>query len=154
MEDAPALSERVGKVLAMRQWERTLVVIKPDGVRRGLVGQVLARYESKGLVVEALSMRRIDPAFADRHYAEHVQQEWYPGLRDFITSGPVVAAILSGPAAIEVVRTLNGPTDGVAAPPGSIRGDYSLSTRENLVHASDGAESAAREIALWFDDQS
>ncbi|WP_028709512.1 nucleoside-diphosphate kinase [Propionicicella superfundia] len=134
----------------MSQWEKTLVVIKPDGVRRGLVGQVLGRYESKGLAIEALSLRRLDGAFADRHYAEHVQQEWYPPLREFITSGPVVALILAGPAAIEVVRALNGPTNGIAAPPGSIRGDFSSSNRENIVHASDSPESAAREIALWF----
>lgn len=130
--------------------DRTFVIIKPDAVRRGLVGAILARYESKGLRIAALQQRTIDAELADRHYAEHTAQPWYPPLREFITSGPLVALILEGPSAIEAVRALNGATNGVAAAPGSIRGDYSLSNRENAVHASDSPESAQREIALWF----
>lgn len=134
----------------MSATQQTLVLIKPDAVRRGLVGEILRRYEAKGLRPEALELRTIDAAFADRHYSEHVDQAWYPPLRDFVTSGPLVAMILSGDRAIEAVRSLNGATDGIAAAPGSIRGDFCLSNRENVVHASDSPESAAREIALWF----
>ena len=130
--------------------QRTLVLIKPDAVRRGLVGQILSRFESKGLTLVALEQRTIDAAQADAHYAEHVEQPWYPPLRDFATSGPLVALVLEGDEAIAVVRLLNGVTDGRAAAPGTIRGDLSLSNRENLVHASDSEESSAREIALWF----
>jgi nucleoside-diphosphate kinase len=132
--------------------ERTLVLFKPDAVRRGLVGQILSRFEAKGLALVALELRTIDAAMADRHYAEHVERDFYPPLRDFVTSGPMVAAVLEGDEAIEVVRALNGATDGRKAAPGTIRGDLSLSNRENLVHGSDSAESAAREIALWFPD--
>ena len=130
--------------------QRTLVLIKPDAVRRGLVGQVLSRFESKGLSIVALEQRTIDAAQADAHYAEHVEQPWYPPLRDFATSGPLVVLVLEGDEAISVVRLLNGATDGRAAAPGTIRGDLSLSNRENLVHASDSEESSAREIGLWF----
>jgi nucleoside-diphosphate kinase len=130
--------------------QRTLVLIKPDAVRRGLVGQILSRFESKGLTLVALEQRTIDAAQADAHYAEHVEQPWYPPLREFAVSGPLVALVLEGDEAIAVVRLLNGATDGRAAAPGTIRGDLSLSNRENLVHASDSEESAAREIALWF----
>ncbi|MEO7979898.1 MAG: nucleoside-diphosphate kinase [Sporichthyaceae bacterium] len=130
--------------------ERTLVLIKPDAVRRGLVGEVLGRFERKGLVVVELDQRRIDGETADRHYAEHVEQPWYPPLREFITSGPLVAMVLAGDQAIAVVRGLNGATDGRAAAAGTIRGDLSLSNRENLVHASDSTESAAREISIFF----
>ena len=130
--------------------QRTLVLIKPDAVRRGLVGQILSRFESKGLTLVALEQRTIDAAQADAHYAEHVEQPWYPPLRAFAISGPLVALVLEGDEAISVVRLLNGVTDGRAAAPGTIRGDLSLSNRENLVHASDSEESSAREIALWF----
>jgi nucleoside-diphosphate kinase len=130
--------------------ERSLVLLKPDAVRRGLVGEVLGRFERKGLTVDAMELRTIDGEMADRHYAEHVERDFYPPLRAFITSGPLVALVLSGDQAIEVVRTLIGPTDGRKAAPGTIRGDLSLSNRENLVHASDSPESAAREIGLWF----
>lgn len=130
--------------------ERTLVLLKPDAVRRGLAGELLARFERKGLTIAALELRTVDAELADRHYAEHVEKDWYPPLRAFITSGPVVALILEGDEAISVVRTLIGVTDGRKAAPGSIRGDYSLSGRENLVHASDSPESSQREIALWF----
>jgi nucleoside-diphosphate kinase len=130
--------------------QRTLVLLKPDAVRRGLVGEILSRYESKGLSIVALEQRHIDGAQADAHYAEHVKRDFYPPLRDFVTSGPLVAAVLEGEEAIEVVRALNGATDGRKAAPGTIRGDLSLSNRENLVHGSDSGESASREIELWF----
>ena len=130
--------------------QRTLVLIKPDAVRRGLVGTILARYEAKGLSLVTLELRQVDATQADRHYAEHVEKPWYPPLREFITSGPLVALVLAGTAAIDVVRLANGATNGAEAAPGTIRGDLSLSNRENLVHASDSEESAAREIALWF----
>jgi nucleoside-diphosphate kinase len=130
--------------------QRTLVLLKPDAVKRGLVGTILSRYETKGLSVVAMELRSIDEQQADAHYAEHVEQPWYPPLRAFSTSGPLVALVLEGDEAITVVRGLNGATDGRAAAPGTIRGDLSLSNRENLVHASDSPESAAREIALWF----
>ncbi|MDX6223060.1 MAG: nucleoside-diphosphate kinase [Frankiales bacterium] len=130
--------------------ERTLVLIKPDAVRRGLVGEVLSRFERKGLAVVAMDLRAMDAAMADRHYADHVEKPWYPPLREFMTSGPLVAAILEGDEAISVVRTLVGATDGRAAAAGTIRGDFSLSNRENLVHASDSAGSAARETSLFF----
>ncbi|EXG80385.1 nucleoside-diphosphate kinase [Cryptosporangium arvum] len=130
--------------------ERTLVLIKPDAVRRGLIGEVLGRFERKGLSIDALNLRTVDATLADEHYAEHLEQPWYPPLREFITSGPLVALILSGDEAISVVRTLIGATDGRKAAGGTIRGDFSLSNRENLAHASDSPESAAREIKIWF----
>ncbi len=130
--------------------EQTLVLIKPDAVARGLVGTVLARYEAKGLSLRALELRTIDGDLSDRHYAEHLERPFYPGLREFITSGPLVALVIEGERAIEAVRALNGATDGVKAAPGTIRGDLCLSGAQNIVHASDSADSAAREIALWF----
>jgi nucleoside-diphosphate kinase len=134
----------------MSDVERTLVLLKPDAVRRGLVGTIVSRYESKGLALAALELRKIDAATADRHYSDHVEKPWYPPLRDFITSGPLVAVVVEGPGAIEVVRTMNGATNAAVAAPGTIRGDLALSNRENLVHASDSPESAAKELALWF----
>ena len=130
--------------------ERSLVLLKPDAVRRGLVGEILSRFERKGLAIDALELRTLTGELADQHYAEHVERDFYPPLRTFITSGPLVALVLSGDQAIDVVRTLIGPTDGRKAVPGTIRGDLSLSNRENLVHASDSPESAKRELALWF----
>ena len=132
------------------QTQRTLVLFKPDAVRRGLVGEILSRFEAKGLSVAALELRHIDAAQADVHYAEHVERDFYPPLREFVTSGPLVAAVLEGDEAVEVVRAINGATDGRKAAPGTIRGDLSLSNRENLVHGSDSPESASREIGLWF----
>ncbi len=126
------------------------MLIKPDAVRRGLIGEVLGRFERKGLTVVALDQRTIDGETADRHYAEHVERDFYPPLRAFITSGPLIAMVLEGDQAIAVVRGINGATDGRVAAAGTIRGDLSLSNRENLVHASDSAESAAREIAIFF----
>ena len=130
--------------------ERSLVLVKPDAVRRGLVGEILARFERKGLVIEALELRTMDPTLADEHYADHVEKAFYPPLKEFMTSGPLVALVLSGDNVIDVVRTMIGVTDGRKAAAGTIRGDFSLSNRENLVHASDSPESAARELALWF----
>ena len=132
--------------------QRTLVLLKPDAVRRGLVGDILARFEAKGLTIVAMDLRTIGGEQADRHYAEHVAKDWYPPLRDFVTSGPLVAAVLEGDEAVDVVRAINGATDGRKAAPGTIRGDLSLSNRENLVHGSDSPESADREIAIWFSD--
>ena len=130
--------------------ERSLVLVKPDAVRRGLLGEILARFERKGLVIEALELRTMDAALADQHYADHVEKPFYPPLKEFMTSGPLAALVLAGDNVIEVVRTMIGVTDGRKAAAGTIRGDYSLSNRENLVHASDSPESAARELALWF----
>jgi nucleoside-diphosphate kinase len=130
--------------------ERSLVLIKPDAVRRGLLGEILARFERKGLVVEALELRTMDASLAEQHYADHVGKPFYPPLKEFMTSGPLAALVLAGDNVIEVVRAMIGVTDGRKAAAGTIRGDYSLSNRENLVHASDSPESAARELALWF----
>ena len=130
--------------------ERSLVLLKPDAVRRALIGEIVSRFERKGLVISAMQMRQIDADLADTHYAEHVEKGWYPELRAFITGGPLVAMVVEGDQAVTVVRGLVGATDGRKAAPGTIRGDYSLSGSENLVHASDSAESATRELALWF----
>ena len=132
--------------------ERTLVLLKPDAVRRGLVGEILRRYEAKGLRILAMDLRMIDAATADEHYAEHVDRDFYPPLRAFVTGGPLVAAVVEGDSAVDVVRLLNGATDGRQAAPGTIRGDFALSNRENLVHGSDSTDSAKREIALFFPD--
>lgn len=130
--------------------DRTLVLIKPDAVSRGLSGRILDRYLAKGYALVAMELRLCTAAQADAHYADHVEKAWYPSLREFVTSGPLVAAVLEGPRVIEAVRALNGATDGIAADPGSIRGDWATSNQENLVHGSDSPQSAAREIALWF----
>ena len=132
--------------------QRTLVLLKPDAVRRGLVGEILRRYEAKGLVVVAMDLSSIETELADRHYAEHIERDFYPPLRAFVTGGPLVAAVLEGDEAVDVVRLLNGATDGRRAAPGSIRGDLALSNRENLVHGSDSVESAQREIGFFFPD--
>ena len=136
--------------------QRTLVLIKPDAVRRGLVGNVLSRFEAKGLTIVAMEHRQIDTAQADAHYAEHVERDFYPPLREFITSGPLVAMVLEGDQAIAVVRAVNGATDPTAAGPGTIRGDlgrdWGLAVQQNLVHGSDSAESAEREAGIFFPD--
>ena len=130
--------------------ERTLVLVKPDAVARGLVGEVIGRFERKGLGIEAMVLRRMDAELADRHYADHVDKAFYPPLKEFMTGGPLVAMIITGDSAIEVVRGLIGATDGRKAAAGTVRGDFSLSNRENLVHASDSPDSAKRELQLWF----
>ena len=130
--------------------ERTLVLVKPDSVARGLVGQIIARYEAKGLTLVALELRTVSTELAAQHYEEHVGRPYYSGLVEFVTSGPLVAMVLEGERAIGAVRLLNGSTDSAVAAPGTIRGDLSLSNSRNLVHASDSPASAEREIALWF----
>ena len=130
--------------------ERTLVLVKPDSVARGLVGQIIARYEAKGLTLVALELRTISTELAAQHYEEHVGRPYYPGLVEFVTSGPLVAMVLEGERAVGAVRLLNGSTDSAVAAPGTIRGDLSLSNSRNLVHASDSPETAAHEIDLWF----
>ncbi|MFW0784617.1 nucleoside-diphosphate kinase [Gordonia sp. CPCC 206044] len=133
--------------------ERTLVLIKPDGVGRHLVGDIISRIERKGLTLVALELKTADDEVARGHYAEHEGKPFYPSLLEFITSGPLVAAVLEGERAIAAFRQLAGGTDPVEkAVPGTIRGDLALSTQNNLVHGSDSPESAAREIALWFPD--
>jgi len=131
--------------------ERTLVLLKPDCVQRRLVGRLLARIEDKGLYIVAMKLMKVTPELARRHYAEHLEKPFYPGLEAFITGGPLVAMIVEGPEAIAVVRKLAGATNGRDAEPGTIRGDYSCSRQMNLVHASDGPESSAREIDIFFD---
>jgi nucleoside-diphosphate kinase len=130
--------------------QRTLVLIKPDAVERGLTGEILARLERKGLRIERMELRTMDAELADAHYAEHVGRPYYEGLRDFMTSGPLVALIAAGDEAISVVRTIVGATDGRKAEAGTIRGDFSMSNQRNLIHASDSEGSAKREIDLWF----
>jgi nucleoside-diphosphate kinase len=139
-----------GDAVSTNGGERTLVLIKPDAVRRGLVGEIIGRLERKGLTIEAMVLRTMDGQLADEHYDEHLTKPFYPPLREFMTAGPLVALIATGDGAIEVVRTMAGATDGRKAAAGTIRGDLSLSNRENLVHASDSPDSAKREIALWF----
>jgi nucleoside-diphosphate kinase len=131
--------------------ERTLILIKPDGVQRQVVGDIIGRIERKGLRIAALELKNVSDALARAHYAEHADKPFFGSLLEFITSGPVVAAILEGPRAIAAFRQLAGGTDPVEkATPGTIRGDLGLETQFNLVHGSDSAESAAREIELWF----
>jgi nucleoside-diphosphate kinase len=130
--------------------ESTLLIVKPDGVRRSLVGEVLRRVEAKGLRIAEMRMMTIDRALAEEHYGEHREKSFFGELVAFITSGPVVVARLEGEGAIDVWRTLMGPTDPAGAPPGSIRGDYGLVITENVVHGSDSRESAERELKLFF----
>jgi len=131
--------------------ERTLVLIKPDGVQRRVIGDIICRIERKGLTIIALELKNVDDALARAHYAEHAEKAFFGSLLEFITSGPVVAAVLEGPRAVAAFRQIAGGTDPVdKATPGTIRGDLGLETQFNLVHGSDSAESAAREIELWF----
>jgi nucleoside-diphosphate kinase len=132
--------------------ERTLVLVKPDGVQRQLTGRILARYEERGLKVVGLKLVTVDRVLAERHYAAHREKPFFTGLVDFITSAPLVVLALDGPNAIGVVRAINGATRPHEAEPGTIRGDFALETAQNIVHASDGPEAAAMELALWFDD--
>ena len=134
--------------------ERTLVLIKPDAVKRRLIGEVVSRIERKGLTVATLELRNVGDELARKHYAEHDGKPFFDSLLEFITSGPVVAAIVEGPRAISAFRQIAGGTDPVEkAAPGTIRGDLALVTQDNLVHGSDSPESAAREIELWFPGQ-
>ena len=130
--------------------ERTLILLKPDTVERQLVGTLLVRFEQKGLKIVAVQMLQFTQQLAQQHYAEHVDKPFYPGLEAYIMSGPVVAAILEGTEAVSVVRRMIGPTNGIEAPAGTIRGDFSLSSQRNLVHASDSPDAAEREMTLFF----
>ncbi len=130
--------------------ERTLVLLKPDCVQRRLAGRMIARFEDKGLNIVAMKMIQVTPELSKQHYAEHVNKPFYPGLEQFITAAPVVAMIIEGLEVIRVVREMLGATSGLKAAAGTIRGDYSSSRQMNLVHASDGPEAAAREMALYF----
>jgi nucleoside-diphosphate kinase len=132
--------------------DRTLVLVKPDGVARGLVGQVIARLEAKGLRLVAAELRTLTVAVAEEHYAEHRERPFFGSLVEFITGGPLLALVVEGPRAIEAFRALAGATDPVKAAPGTIRGDFALEVQNNIVHGSDSPESAAREIALFFPD--
>ena len=129
---------------------QTLVLLKPDAVERGLTGAILDRYLTKGLTLAALEMRDVTPELAAAHYAEHVGRDYYPTLISFITSGPVVAVVLQGERAIDIVRLMNGSTDSATAASGTIRGDFSIYYQRNIVHASDSPETAALEIGIWF----
>jgi nucleoside-diphosphate kinase len=130
--------------------ERTLVLVKPDGVRRGLAGEVISRLERKGLTLVAMELRTLARETAEQHYAEHSERPFFGELVDFITSAPLVALVVEGPNAVAGTRRLMGVTNPVEATPGSIRGDYALEIGQNLVHGSDSPESAAREIAIFF----
>ncbi|MGY5884150.1 nucleoside-diphosphate kinase [Modestobacter lacusdianchii] len=130
--------------------ERSLVLVKPDGVARGLVGQVVARLEAKGLRLVAAELRTLTTEVAEEHYAEHRERPFFGSLVEFITSAPLLALVVEGPRAIEAFRALAGATDPVKAAPGTIRGDFALEVQSNIVHGSDSPESAAREIALFF----
>jgi len=130
--------------------QRTLIIFKPDSVQRRLVGQILARFEARGLRVAALKLLQVGRDLGEEHYGEHKGKPFFDGLIDFITGGPVVVGVLEGNEAITVVRSMLGATNGTAAAPGTIRGDFSISKQNNLIHGSDSPESADREIALWF----
>jgi nucleoside-diphosphate kinase len=133
--------------------ERTLVLVKPDAVQRGLAGEILARFEARGLEINAARLLTVDRDLAQKHYAEHEQKPFFGELVEFITSAPTLAFVLEGEGAIAVLRTTMGATDPAVAAPGTIRGDFALSMPDNLVHGSDSPESAEREIALWFGDE-
>jgi len=133
--------------------ERTFALVKPDGVRRGMIGEIVGRFERKGLKIVAAKMLRVTPELAQRHYAEHQGKPFYPGLVQRITSGPVVALAIEGRSAIAVVRLLTGTTNPQTAAPGTVRGDLGLAITPNLLHASDSAASAARELALYFTEE-
>ncbi len=138
----------------MPDTERSLVLVKPDGVRRALIGEVISRVEAKGLKVVALNLRTLGRETAERHYAEHQGKPFFESLLEFITGGPLVAMVVEGPRAIAAFRGLAGATDPVAATPGTIRGDFALEVQNNIVHGSDSPESAAREVELFFPDLS
>jgi nucleoside-diphosphate kinase len=132
--------------------QRTLVLVKPDGVKKGLTGEIVSRMEKKGLKIAAMRMLQMDKALARKHYAVHDGKPFFAGLVDFITSGPIVAVVVEGEKSVEVVRKLMGETDPVKAAPGTIRGDYGLDIGENLIHGSDSEENAQNEISLFFPD--
>ena len=131
--------------------ERSLVLLKPDCVQRRLMGEIITRFENKGLNIIGMKMLQVTPEMAKQHYAEHVEKPFYPGLEAFITGGPIVARCIEGIDVIQVVRDMLGATNGRNAAPGTVRGDYSASRQMNLVHASDGSEAAERELNLYFE---
>lgn len=133
--------------------QRTFVLFKPDCIQRRLVGRVLARLEDKGFNIVAMKMLQVNSELAQKHYEEHVNKPFYPALESFITASPVLAAVIEGPDAIRAVRAMLGPTNGLEAPPGTIRGDFGSSRQMNLVHASDGPDAAAREIGIYFNEK-
>jgi nucleoside-diphosphate kinase len=130
--------------------ERTLVLLKPDAVQRGLVGQIIARLEGRGLKIAAMKLMQMDQALAHRHYQDHVGKSFFPGLIGFITSGPLVAMVLEGKEAVAIVRATMGDTNAAKAAPGTVRGDFAVDMGMNLIHGSDSRESAQREIGLFF----
>lgn len=134
----------------MAKMEETLVLVKPDGVRKHICGEIIARFERKGLSLKAIKLIQVPEELAKKHYAEHEGKGFFNDLIAFITSGPVLAMVIEGENAVDAVRQINGATDPLKAVPGSIRGDFATSIDENVVHASDAPETAAREIALWF----
>jgi len=133
--------------------ERTLVLLKPDAVQRGLIGRILARFEEKGLRIVGLKLRKFAPALVKEHYEEHEARPFYKSLVSFMTSGPAVGVVLEGKDAVAVTRRLMGETDGATSPPGTIRGDFGMSKSNNLVHGSDSVPSAKRELALFFPER-
>jgi nucleoside-diphosphate kinase len=132
--------------------ERTLILVKPDAMHRGLAGEIIGRLERRGLRISAMRMLRVDEDLAARHYAEHTEKPFYRTLVEFITSTPIIAAVVEGPNAVEIVRSTMGATDPRKAAPGTIRGDFGLFITQNLIHGSDSQESAVREIGLFFDE--
>lgn len=130
--------------------EHTYVMVKPDGVARGVVGEIIKRFETRGFAIERLELKMVTENLAREHYAEHVEKPFFPELLAFITSGPVVAMELSGESAVSVVRAMMGPTNPADAPSGTIRGDLALDLTQNMIHGSDSVESAERELAIWF----
>ncbi len=132
--------------------DRAFVLVKPDGVQRGLIGTVISRFESRGLKIVAMRMLRLDREIVERYYAEHMEKDFFEDLVSFITSGPVVAMVVEGPDVVSVVRRMVGTTDSKEASPGTIRGDFGISKQMNIIHASDSPESAEREIPIFFSD--
>jgi len=130
--------------------ERTLIIVKPDAVQRGLIGEIIRRFETRGLKIVGMKLMQASRSLAEKHYAEHLGKPFYEGLLNYITSSPVVVMALEGPNAVQAARETIGKTDPVAAAPGSIRGDLGITKGRNLVHGSDGVESAERELKLWF----
>lgn len=133
--------------------EQSLILLKPDAVQRKLVGELISRFERKGLTIVAMKMLQMTSEMVKQHYRELVDKTFFPQIEKYITSEPLIAMILEGPQAINIIRQMVGPTDGAQAPAGTIRGDYAMSYRQNLIHASDSSESAQREMNLFFPDQ-
>ena len=147
---APPRSPRPGEPVASRAVSRTLILVKPDAFERGLTGEIIARFERKGLRIAALKLMHVDRDLAEEHYAEHSSKPFFPDLIEFISRGPLVAMVLEGEDAVPAARSLIGATNPIEATPGSIRGDFALEVTFNLVHGSDSDNTAEREIGLWF----